>query len=583
MMMITMIPVVMTASFMNEADALLIIKESLNNPISLDSWKPGTSPCDETSKWFGLVCGNGIVTTLRLKSLNLSGELDLFGLSQLPGLRVINIVNNSFSGPIPEFNKLGALKAIYMSMNQFSGEIPSSFFSNMVSLKKVWFDNNNFSGPIPSSLAQLPRLLELHLNNNNFSGLIPLIGQKTLQSLDLSNNNLTGDIPSSLSRFDVALFDGNPGLCGPKLRKLCVNVKHNHKGPKPPSKPPPESLKTAYMLMGLSGSILVAMIIAIYMLVQKRKKEEADQMCLEKRNGDGSYGLGIISSGSPKEKEDDSTRQSLDKGSPKKTKGSGDLISSVGCKASSMVYKGTRTLKQPPQLLVYHMKQQEELHRGFLAIGTFGNNDLPTPENIMNDATATSSPDLSEFTPEEIGKLQKELTNLLSKKPAAGETNADLPLDRFLNCPSSLEVDRRLSTAVITNPDDKEEIDRTIKVILGRCKDISMENTSNKKAIRKKSISFLLKKMFVCSSGLPPMPGLHDRLPESRMERLLRAMLKNKMNPQNSSRASSAKKLIGNRQSSKKGKGKATEKDDEDANDGSKWVKTDSECKFIVN
>lgn len=56
-------------------------------------------------------------------------------------------------------------------------------------------------------------------------------------------------------------------------------------------------------------------------------------------------------------------------------------------------------------------------------------------------------------------------------------------------------------------------------------------------------------------------------------------MLKNKINP-NSSRASSARKLIENRQSPKKGKGKATENDEEDANDGSKWVRTDSECKF---
>ncbi|KAJ0709723.1 putative LAZY family protein [Helianthus annuus] len=168
------------------------------------------------------------------------------------------------------------------------------------------------------------------------------------------------------------------------------------------------------------------------------------------------------------------------------------------------------------------MKQEEsnDFPRGFLAIGTFGNNDLPTENEEDHTTAAASSPDLSEFTPEEIGKLQKELTKLLSKKPnkVAGETTTDLPLDRFLNCPSSLEVDRRLSTTVITNPDDKEEIDRTIRVILGRCKDICMENS--KKAIRKKSISFLLKKMFVCSSGLPPMPGLHDRLPESRMERV---------------------------------------------------------------
>ncbi|KAM0031919.1 putative protein kinase RLK-Pelle-LRR-III family [Helianthus debilis subsp. tardiflorus] len=262
--LLIMIPI-MTRSAMNDTEALLRIKQSLNNPISLDSWKPGTRPCDKTIRWVGLVCVNGIVTTLRLKSLNLSG-----------------------------------------------------YFTQMVSLKKIWFDNNNFSGPIPSSLAQLPRLLELHLNDNKFSGLIPLIGQPTLKSLDLSNNDLTGDIPPSLSRFDVALFDGNPGLCGPKLRKLCVNVKQTPKGPKPPSKPPPESLKIAYMLMALSAFILVAMLIAIYVLVQKRKKEEADQMCLEKRSSDGSFDLDI-SSVSPKE--DDLTQENIS--SPKKTKGGG--------------------------------------------------------------------------------------------------------------------------------------------------------------------------------------------------------------------------------------------------------------------
>lgn len=313
----------MSKSAMNDAEALLRMKQSLNNPVSLDSWKPGTNPCDEVIKWVGLICGNGIVTTLRLRSLNLSGEIDMFALSQMQGLRVINLVNNSFSGSLPEFNKLGALKAIYLSMNQFSGEIPSDYFTKMVSLKKIWFDNNNFSGHIPSSLAHLPRLLELHLNDNKFSGFIPLLGQQTLESLNLSNNHLIGDIPSSLSRFDVALFDGNPGLCGPKLRKLCLNVRQTPKGPKQPSKPPPESLKMAYMLMGLSGFILVAMLIGIYVLVQKRKKEEADQMRVETRDADDSFGLGIDNV-SPKE--NGSTRGNLEKGSSKKTKGGGDLM-----------------------------------------------------------------------------------------------------------------------------------------------------------------------------------------------------------------------------------------------------------------
>lgn len=169
-----------------------------------------------------------------------------------------------------------------------------------------------------------------------------------------------------------------------------------------------------------------------------------------------------------------------------------------------------------------HIKQEapkEEFSdwpHGLLTIGTFGNNDLPI-ETTEIQVTDTSSPDLSEFSPEEIGKLQKELTNLLSKKQ---EIPADLPLDRFLNCPSSLEVDRRLSVKVNNEVNDKEDdIDHTIRVILGRCKDICMDN--NKKVIGKKSLSLIFKKIFVCSKGFPSIPSFRDPLPESRMEKVL--------------------------------------------------------------
>ncbi|XP_022004362.1 uncharacterized protein LOC110901910 [Helianthus annuus] len=83
-----------------------------------------------------------------------------------------------------------------------------------------------------------------------------------------------------------------------------------------------------------------------------------------------------------------------------------------------------------------------------------------------------------------IGKLENELTKLVPTKPAA--------------------ADHAAAAA---------DIDRTIKAIIGRCKD--------KKAIGKKSVSFLFKKFFVA------IPSFHDPLPESRMETLLRAMLNN--------------------------------------------------------
>ncbi|OAY36384.1 protein NEGATIVE GRAVITROPIC RESPONSE OF ROOTS [Manihot esculenta] len=253
----------------------------------------------------------------------------------------------------------------------------------------------------------------------------------------------------------------------------------------------------------------------------------------------------------------------------------------------------------------HHEKQgsREEFSdwpHGLLAIGTFGNNELRSENLEIQDVEEihqqveekeeeeeeeeedpSSSEDLQDFTPEEIGKLQKELTKLLSKKPTSDkekEVAKTLPLDRFLNCPSSLEVDRRISNTATSDIDDNEEnIERTISVILGRCKDIREKN--KKKSIGKKSISFLLKKVFVCRGGFAPQPSLRDTFQESRMEKLLRTLLHKKINHQNSSQTSSMKKYLeDNKQitmeeNEKEGKREKT-------CDGGKWVKTDSE--YIV-
>ncbi|XP_022723757.1 uncharacterized protein LOC111280566 [Durio zibethinus] len=243
----------------------------------------------------------------------------------------------------------------------------------------------------------------------------------------------------------------------------------------------------------------------------------------------------------------------------------------------------------------HHMKQEprEEFSdwpHGLLAIGTFGNNDLkgnPQSQNLIQQDQSdiqekpSSSEDLQVFTPEEVGKLQKELTKLLSRKPTSDVEKelANLPLDRFLNCPSSLEVERRISNALGSDSGDRseEDIDRTISIILGRCKDICAEN--KKKTIGKKSISFLLKKMFVCRSGFSPAPSLRDTLQESRMEKLLRVMLHKKIYSQNLSRASSMKKYLEDKQTPKR-QNNQDETQERKSEDGYKWVKTDSE--YIV-
>ncbi|KAL0341817.1 UNVERIFIED_CONTAM: Sm-like protein LSM1B [Sesamum calycinum] len=250
-----------------------------------------------------------------------------------------------------------------------------------------------------------------------------------------------------------------------------------------------------------------------------------------------------------------------------------------GDKRSNAVPATNHTKKEPPK------EEFSDWPHGLLAIGTFGNTDLrdrrdtQVEQNAVSEvpqAEECSSPDFSEFTAEEVGKLQKELTKLLSRKPAtkAEEPIADLPLDRFLNCPSSLEVDRTTSNRFSTYSDDKdeEEIDRTIRIILRRCKDVCEKK---KKAIGKKSLSFLVKKMFACRSGFGPTPSLRDTFQESRMEKLMRTMLTKKIYSQSSSRSPSSKKYIEDCRSTSTAE--REEEAQDKGQDGSKWVKTDSE------
>ncbi|KAL6585215.1 hypothetical protein OROMI_004504 [Orobanche minor] len=182
-------------------------------------------------------------------------------------------------------------------------------------------------------------------------------------------------------------------------------------------------------------------------------------------------------------------------------------------------------IKEPPN------QEFSDWPHGLLAIGTLGNTGLKENKQEIRveqiseieipQELQCSSPDFSEFTAEEVGKLQKELKNLLTRKQAEElptTITADLPLDRFLNCPSSLEVERMISNRFSTYSDDKdeEEIDRTIRIILGRCKDVCEKKN---KTIGRKSLSFLVKKMFACTSGFAPTPSLRDTFQESRMEK----------------------------------------------------------------
>ncbi|XVF35160.1 hypothetical protein REPUB_Repub18cG0121000 [Reevesia pubescens] len=221
-LLITLSLPTLCSSQSSDADTLMKFKKSLTQG-DLNSWIPGSSPC--LKKWVGVMCSGETIIGIHLTGLRLSGSVDVQALLQLRGLRTISLIKNSFTGPIPEFNKLGALRAIYLSDNQFSGEIPNDYFGSMGSLRKVWLNENKFTGKIPESLMQLTNLVELHLEGNQFSGTIPSLKYpNVLKSLNLTSNNLDGEIPESFSKFNASTFEGNIGLCGKPLKIDCDKV-----------------------------------------------------------------------------------------------------------------------------------------------------------------------------------------------------------------------------------------------------------------------------------------------------------------------------------------------------------------------
>ncbi|KAI9114068.1 hypothetical protein K1719_015319 [Acacia pycnantha] len=243
----------------SEDDALLQLKRSFSPSSSLSSWVPNSSAC--SAKWAGVYCTNNLVVGLHLSNMALSGIIDIDVLLRLLALRSIGFVNNSFSGPIPQFNKLTTLKALFLTTNHFSGPIPSDFFASLTTIKKISLSGNNFSGNIPNSLVRLPLLAELRLEDNEFSGAIPSLSQR-FRLFNVSNNRLEGAIPDELAKFNATCFSGNPGLCGKVVGKEC-------KG---------EEKQSSNLVKVVVMAVMVVMVVVlIVVLIKTARRREGDK------------------------------------------------------------------------------------------------------------------------------------------------------------------------------------------------------------------------------------------------------------------------------------------------------------------
>ncbi|KAK1409213.1 hypothetical protein QVD17_35738 [Tagetes erecta] len=196
-----------TTTLSLQLHALLSLKSSLVHPTNtFQDWDPSVSLPRPGAKpvwctWSGVKCDPKTfsINTLDISNRNLSGTIP-DEINYLTHLHHLNISLNSFSGPLPSsiFN-LTFLRTLDINHNFFN----STFPPGVNKLKLLTYFNaysNSFTGPLPEELVQLQFLEHLNLGGSYFEGEIPKIygGFNTLKFLDLAGNSLVGEIPAEL-------------------------------------------------------------------------------------------------------------------------------------------------------------------------------------------------------------------------------------------------------------------------------------------------------------------------------------------------------------------------------------------------
>lgn len=190
-----------------ERAALVAVFNATNGAGWSNSSGWDTAVLDTECTWYGVTCGGGHVTALRLQSNQLSGSIPA-ELENLNSLTTLWLWSNQLSGSIPtELGNLSSLQVLYLYSNQLSGGIPAEF-GNLSDLTDLELNSNELSGSIPAELGNLSSLVRLKLYSNQLSGSIPpeLGNLNSLITLWLYSNQLNGSIPPELGNLSSLVY-----------------------------------------------------------------------------------------------------------------------------------------------------------------------------------------------------------------------------------------------------------------------------------------------------------------------------------------------------------------------------------------
>ena len=105
--------------------------------------------------------------------------------------------------------RLKNLRGLFLSRNQFTGEIPPEL-GNLSELTWLGLENNDLHGEIPPTLGGLTSLTVLDLRFNRLSRDFPheLKGLESLEYMGLlGNEGLTGCLPEEMKDVDPIFLD----------------------------------------------------------------------------------------------------------------------------------------------------------------------------------------------------------------------------------------------------------------------------------------------------------------------------------------------------------------------------------------